>query len=36
MRKFFDVVNFALLKIQQAAFGDMGQEQVGWADTGHG
>ena len=33
---FLDVANFALLKIQQAAFGDMGREQVERMDTGHG
>lgn len=31
-----DIADLALLKIQQAAFGDMGLEQVGRVDTGHG
>ena len=35
-RSFLDSTNFALLKIQQAAFGDMGREQVERVDTGHG
>ena len=33
---FLDIANLALLKIQQAAFGDMGREQVERMDTGHG
>lgn len=33
---FSDIENLALLKIQQAAFGDMGREQVRRVDTGHG
>lgn len=33
---FLDIANLALLKIQQSAFGDMGQEQVERVDTGHG
>ena len=36
LRKFLDVANLALLKIQQAAFGDVGRKQVGRVDTGHG
>ena len=35
-RKFLDIANLALLKIQQSAFGDMGREQVERVDTGHG
>ena len=33
---FSDIANLALLKTQQAAFGDMGREQVERMDTGHG
>ncbi|HFC6410135.1 TPA: hypothetical protein ACLM89_001629, partial [Neisseria meningitidis] len=33
---FSDIANLALLKIQKAAFGDMGREQVRRVDTGHG
>ncbi|OFJ80257.1 hypothetical protein HMPREF2844_00620 [Neisseria sp. HMSC072F04] len=33
---FLDIPNLALLKIQQAAFGDVGREQVERVDTGHG
>lgn len=33
---FSDIANLALLKIQKAAFGDMGREQVERVDMGHG